>query len=310
MNIEIIGTESFGVRGMCCFVETKSRKILIDPGIALGYTRYGLLPHPYQAAAGEAIQKKIIKKWSEATDIVISHFHGDHVPLSDANPYQLDLKKLIGINLDVRIWTKALSHLSLIERKREESFSSILNKDLIEAEGKKDSVLAFSKQVPHGNDGNAVTVMMTRIEEDCVFVHASDIQLLNSESVLKIIEWEPDIAFVGGPPLYLSERISKKQINKARSNAIKLSQYIDVLIIDHHLMRNIDGERWLERLNSNTEKKIICGADFMKKPRELLEARRRSLYKDMPVAKNWHEMYSEGRAKTDYYLKLAREIYK
>lgn len=310
MNIEIIGTESFGVRGMCCFVETKSRKILIDPGIALGYTRYGLLPHPYQVAVDEEIQKKIIKKWSEATDIVISHFHGDHVPLADANPYQLDLKKLIGINPGVRIWSKALSHLSLTERKRAESFSSILNKDLIEAEGKKDRILVFSKQVPHGDKDNAVTVMMTKIEEDHVFVHASDIQLLNSESVLKIIEWKPGIVFVGGPPLYLSGRISKKQIDKARSNAIKLSQNIDVLIIDHHLMRSTEGEIWLEHLNSNTEKKIICGADFMEKPRKLLEARRRSLYEDMPVAENWHEMYSEGRAKTDYYLKLAREIYK
>ncbi len=225
MNIEIIGTESFGVRGMCCFVETKSRKILIDPGIALGYMRYGLLPHPYQVAADERIQKKIIKKWSEATDIVISHFHGDHVPLADANPYQLDLKKLIGINPDVRIWTKALSHLSLTERKRAESFSSILNKDLIEAEGKKDGVLSFSKQVSHGDDkNNNVTVMMTKIEEDNVFVHASDIQLFSSETVLKIIEWKPDIVFAGGPPLYLSGRISQKQIDKAWSNAIRLSQ--------------------------------------------------------------------------------------
>jgi len=40
MKIEIVGTESMGVRGMCCFVQTESRKILIDPGIALGYKRY------------------------------------------------------------------------------------------------------------------------------------------------------------------------------------------------------------------------------------------------------------------------------
>lgn len=311
MNIEIIGTESLGVRSMCCFVETKNRKVLFDPGIALGYTRHGLLPHPYQVAVDERIQKKIIKKWSEATDIVISHFHGDHIPLLNANPYQLDLKKLIGINPDVRIWTKALSHLSLTEIKRAESLSFILDKDLIEAEGKKDKALTFSNQVPHsGRKNNPVTVMMTKIEEDYVFVHASDIQLFNNETVFRIIEWKPDIVFVDGPPLYLSDRISKEQIDKARSNAIQLSREVDVLIIDHHLMRSTEGETWLERLNSNTGKKIICGADFMGKSRKLLEARRRSLYKDMPVAENWHEMYSEGKAKTDYYLKLAGEIYK
>ena len=102
MNIEIIGTESLGIRGMCCFVETKSMKILIDPGIALGYTRYGLLPNPYQIEVDERIKKKIIKRWSKATDVVISHFHGDHVPLKNANPYQLDLKKLIGLNPNIR----------------------------------------------------------------------------------------------------------------------------------------------------------------------------------------------------------------
>ncbi|NOQ32617.1 MAG: MBL fold metallo-hydrolase, partial [Methanosarcinales archaeon] len=91
MNIEIIGTESLGVRGLCCFVTTAKQRILIDPGIALGYNRYGLLPHPFQAAVDERIQKTIIQRWSEATDIVISHFHGDHIPLADANPYQFNI---------------------------------------------------------------------------------------------------------------------------------------------------------------------------------------------------------------------------
>jgi len=311
MNIKIIGTESLGVRSMCCFVETKSRKILIDPGIALGYTRYGLLPHPYQVAVDERIQKKIIKKWSEATDVIISHFHGDHIPLVDANPYQLDLKKLIGLNPNIRIWTKTLSHLSLLEKKRAESLSLVLSKDLVEAEGKKDGVLSFSNQMPHGEGKSSlVTVMMTKIEEDCVFIHASDIQLLNDAAVLKILEWRPDIVFVDGPPLYLSKRLFKKQIEKAWHNAIRLSQEVDVLIIDHHLMRSFEGERWPGCLSAITGKKVICGADFMGKPRILLEARRRSLYKDMPVPEKWHEMYAQGKIKTDYYWKSAKGIYK
>ena len=302
MNIEIIGTESLGVRGMCCFVETKGRKILIDPGIALGYTRYGLFPHPYQVAFDERIQKMIIKKWSEATDIVISHFHGDHVPLKNANPYQLDLKKLIGLNPNIRIWTKYLNNLSTIEKKRAIELSIVLNKDLIEAEEKKEGPLTFSGKVTHGDSKNkSVTVMMTKIEEDFIFVHASDIQLFNSEAVSKIIEWKPDIVFVGGPPLYLAKRISKKQIDRAWDNAKKLSQVSDFLIIDHHLMRSMEGELWLKSLNSITKNKIICGADFMRKPRTLLEARRQDLYKNMPVPQNWHDMYAQGKTKTDYY---------
>ncbi len=116
MKIEILGTESLGVRGLCCFVKTESQKILIDPGIALGYTRYKLLPHPLQVAVDERIQERIIEAWSEATDIVISHFHGDHIPLVDANPYQLNIKKIAGLNPNAKIWAKS-SHLSPTEKK-------------------------------------------------------------------------------------------------------------------------------------------------------------------------------------------------
>ena len=45
MTLEIIATESLGVRGMCCLVTTGERRILIDPGLALVYIRHGLLPH-------------------------------------------------------------------------------------------------------------------------------------------------------------------------------------------------------------------------------------------------------------------------
>jgi hypothetical protein len=90
MKIEIIGAESLGVRGLCCLVTVAERKILIDPGLALGFLRNGQAPHPVQVAMGEVIRKQIIQAWGLATDIVFSHFHGDHVPLVDANPYQLD----------------------------------------------------------------------------------------------------------------------------------------------------------------------------------------------------------------------------
>lgn len=91
MRIKILGTESLGVRGLSCSVELKDRKILIDPGIALGWSRYGFLPHPFQAAVGAQIRGKIIEELKDATDIIFSHFDGDHCPLFNANPYQLKL---------------------------------------------------------------------------------------------------------------------------------------------------------------------------------------------------------------------------
>ena len=311
MDIEILGTESLGVRGLCCFIQTENRKILIDPGIALGYHRYGLLPHPFQVAVDEKIQKRIVRRWSEATDIIISHFHGDHIPLVDANPYQFNIKKVAKLNPKVRIWTKISSHLSPLEKKRAEALSLILNKDLTEAEGEEQEVMTFSKPVFHGDRGDSlITVMMIRIEEDCVFVHASDIQLLNNEAVIQILEWRPDIALVGGPPLYLSHRFSRSQVKKAWYNAKRLSQKVDILILDHHLMRSYEGAKWIKRLSSRTDKKVICGADFMKKPKMLLEARRKNLYRDMPVPVRWHDDYAKGKVNTDHYWNLAKKLYK
>lgn len=301
MNIEIIGAESLGVRGLCCFVRTKDRNILIDPGIALGYMRYRLLPHPAQIAVGERVQKKIINRWREATDIVISHFHGDHVPLADANPYQLHIKRLIGLNPHVRVWTKDPSHFSPTEKGRATSLSSILPAFLIEAEGKKEGPMAFSGPVPHGEaNDNLETVMMTRIEENKIFIHAPDIQLLDDKTVSEILYWRPDILLAGGPPLYL-HRLSEDQINRAWNNALRLSQAIDHLILDHHLMRSHEGLQWLKRLSSKTGKTISCAADFMHRPRLLLEAERRDLYRKMPVPDEWHEDYARGKVAADNY---------
>ena len=48
VRVDILATESLGVRGLCCVVRTRRRYIVIDPGLALGYLRNGLLPHPRQ----------------------------------------------------------------------------------------------------------------------------------------------------------------------------------------------------------------------------------------------------------------------
>ena len=116
-------------------------------------------------AVDERIQKKIIDKWQKATDIIISHFHGDHTPLVDANPYQLNIKRVDGLNPNVRIWTKDASHLSPVEKKRAESLSLILKKDFISGEGKKQGEVTFSKSMPHGEAfNNLETVMKLEIK--------------------------------------------------------------------------------------------------------------------------------------------------
>lgn len=104
--------------------------------------------------------------------------------------------------------------------------------------------------------------------------------------------------------------LNANQIGRAWHNAKRLSREVGTLILDHHLMRSYAGVEWLERLSSETGNKVICGADFMKQPRMLLEARRKSVYTDMPVPAGWHKSYAEGKVGTDHYWNLAKRIYK
>jgi len=238
----------------------------------------------------------------EATDVVMSHFHGDHVPLPNANPYQLRAQRVAPLCQTTRFWAKGPKGLSHNMVRRREALRKVLERALPNAEGQRDGPLVFSPPVPLGEPGSRLgTVMMTRIEsEDTVFVHASDIQLLNGEAVSLILDWYPNIVLVGGPPLYLSW-LSSKQRKVAWENAQRLARHVDTLILDHHLLRCEEGLSWLDRLSSETGHRVICAADFMERPRCLLEARRVQLYEEMPVPKEWHEAYARGDADTRRY---------
>jgi len=301
MDIEILSAESLGVRGLCCYVKTQQRNILIDPGFALGYMRHKLLPHPRQVAMAERARLKIISLWGKASDIVISHFHGDHVPLVNANPYQLHAKELTGLNNSARIWSKNPDHLSSNETVREESLSAALGVHFLPGEGVKDGPLHFSLAVPHGDpDVTDELVMMSLVKEGIRFLHAPDIQLLHDQTVSRILEWQPDILIAGGPPLYLA-RLTEEQINRAWQNALRLARGIDRFILDHHLLRCNEGVTWLEELSALSGKPVLCAADFMCRERMLMEAERETLYRDFPVPEGWHEDYAKGEATTQNY---------
>lgn len=296
MELEILATESLGVRGMCCFVTAGDRRILIDPGIALGYWRHHLLPHPCQIAVGVKIREAIIGALKSATEIVFSHFHGDHVPLLRANPYQLAFRQLPPHFGQLPCWSKSRDSLSSHMIQRAEDLEELLGPNMKVAENLSVGPLSFSQSVPHGApDGRFGTVMMTRVAmQGQVFVHASDIQLLDDATVDTILAWEPDIVFTAGPPLYI-EMLDDRLKDRAWENGLRLAKNVSTLIVDHHLLRSRQGGNWLHRLSETLGKKVYCAADFMHQPRRLLEARREELYAALPVPPHWHEEYEKGR---------------
>lgn len=309
MKIKILATESLGVRGLCCAVETEKRRIIIDPGIALGYNRHGLLPHPVQVAVDEIIQQQIINELKVATDIVLSHFHGDHVPLMDANPYQLHLRRVSPFFHKVRVWAKEWEQSSIGIQKRARNIARECN-GIIKAEGKCDRELEFLEAVPHGKpDSSLGKVMITKITSGgSTFVHASDIQFLCSQTINKIISLHPNIVLASGPPLYLSH-LKKADRTNAWDMAKELANKVDLLIIDHHLLRCEEGLTWLRNLNNKTSNRVMCAADYMNIHPHLLEAKRTSLYKKIPVSSGWHGRYATGSATTQQYLDIARKLF-
>ena len=69
-----IADESFGVRSMCTYIETKDVKVLIDPGVSLG-PRFSLLPHPVEYNALRESRKRIEEFSEKAELLTISHYH-------------------------------------------------------------------------------------------------------------------------------------------------------------------------------------------------------------------------------------------
>lgn len=303
VSIKITGTESLGVRGMCCLIETPDRKVLIDPGIALGYERHGLLPHPLQIAEGIKVRCKIIEEMRIATDIVFSHFHGDHVPLLRANPYQLSFSQVPALRPNLRIWAKSEEGLSPVMKRRADELSELFGPAMRMAEGCQEGPISFSDPVPHGPPASRFgTVIMTRIDTgEGVFVHASDIQLLDADTVEKILSWEPDIVFAAGPPLYL-EVLDETMRKQAWENGMRLARHVDTLILDHHLLRSSHGVVWLGEMSRKVGRRIYCAADFMRRPRLLLEAERQALYDSFAVPENWHQDYVRGRISLSEYV--------
>ncbi len=295
---------------MCCLVQAGEQRIVIDPGVALGHMRQGLQPHPAQVAVGVAVRQTIIEALATATDVVFSHFHGDHVPLRKANPYQLSLQQMVDPLQEIRYWSASWKCLSTKMQQRALDLAVFLGNKMKIAEGCSSGRLSFSPALPHGlPQSRTGTVMMTRVKADGrVFVHGSDIQLLGDKAVDTILSWQPEIVFTSGPPLY-RQSLSAEAQQQAWKNGLRLAENVETLIIDHHLLRSDLGINWLDRLSQAAGKKIYCAADFMHRPKLMLEARRSELYQEMEVSKNWHHEYRQGKVSIEKFTFIGHEMF-
>ncbi len=291
VKLEIIGTESLGVRGLSCIIEYRGTTVLIDPGVALGYTRWGFHPHPVQAVAGDMIREKIKRSWSRADIIVLSHVHGDHVPLYNANPFQLNLYDLTDNGRQVIIVPGEI--LSSRQRIRVQKIKEIYGERVIEAKEPclEHGIVKVYGPFNHGLSRNT-PVMITLIDCSDKIVHTSDTALLDEHVVETISRIKPDIVITDGPPIYRylhDPGYVDLILEKACRNLEKISKTASVIIIDHHLLRCDKGYEWLTQQQRRLRKHadILCAAEYMGHKPLLLEAWRRTLYEFFPISNNW-----------------------
>ncbi len=279
MKIEILATDSLGVRSMATWIEAGGHKILIDPGAALGPKRYGLPPHKKEFERLVRLKTLIKQKALESDILIITHYHHDHFDPENLEIYK---DKIIFIKDPER-------NINFNQKKRAKKLLEGISgkaKEINVAEGKEIVLescrILFSEAVPHGEGRRLGFVVQVLVEKDIKFLYTSDIQGAPLKEHLEFMFFtKPHIIFMDGPPTYLGERsFSKEALNNSLCNMrfIINELKLECLILDHHITRSLTYRVDMEDLFS--KRQVITAAEFMGEEELILEAKRKLLWKD------------------------------
>ncbi|MEM1581634.1 MAG: hypothetical protein QXK89_03870 [Candidatus Bathyarchaeia archaeon] len=291
--------ESLGVRSMCTYIETPDIKILLDAGVSLGPNRFGFPPHPREYRALKERREEIIKFAEKADVITVSHYHFDHHTPS----YTDWAYNWCSAEISERVYKGKIvlaknykEFVNFSQRRRGWLFTRTSGKyaERLEfADGKTfafgDTILSFSEPVFHGPEGSDLGwVIMVAVKHKgaCVFF-APDVQGPISERTLNIIiNEEPHLAIIGGPPTYLTDfRMSHESIDLAVENLKAIAKRVPTIILDHHILRD---EMWVDFIKpvidtaSSVNHRVLTAAEYLGKGNHLLEALRKKLYINEP----------------------------
>ncbi|MEM5790805.1 MAG: MBL fold metallo-hydrolase, partial [Candidatus Aenigmatarchaeota archaeon] len=280
-NLKIIpiASDSMGVRSFCIQVITDDANILIDPSVSLAPIRFGCQPHAIELQKMDEIWNEILKLSKEVDIILITHYHFDHFSWDE--PEQFKNKILLikhpteKINFNQK--NRARYFLDRIKN---------LPKRLEYCDGKKYEFgkvkIKFSQPVFHGVNPKLGYVEEVLIENDGYkFIYTSDVEGPSQEDQVSfILENKPNLLFLDGPLSYILYRFGMENLKVSIQNMIKIIEEcpIETLVIDHHFLRDL---KWKEKISKvfevaeKKEVKVQCVAEFLGKPIEMLEARRK-----------------------------------
>lgn len=293
-----LAAESVGVRSLATLVQTPDTRILVDPGVALGF-RDQLHPHPSEYRALSDRRREIQRVAREAELIVVSHFHHDHfMPFFEnyalfwSNP-----EDATALYQQHRVWCKDIrNHVNWSQQGRGYDFIRKVRdvaREVVYADGRAlklgATTVRFSPAVPHGEESAGLGwVVMTAISYHGVtVVHASDIQgPMAAQTADWILSQKPRVLLLAGPPTYLSPgQVAPTILAKAAENLIRLVAKTPMVIVDHHLLRDANWRSWIAPIQTAAEANshsLTTVAAARGLPEQLLEAQRSQLYAKNP----------------------------
>ena len=276
MKITPIAFDSLGTRSMATCVETKDVKVLIDPGTALAPKRYGLPPHPKEVARMNEHQGQIKKSAKQADILIVTHYHYDHHDPDDAGIYE---GKIVFLK-------HPKENINRSQMRRSQYFLEKLGdlpKEIIYSDGRefayKNTRIKFSAPMSHGMHDRLGYVTEVLVDDGKArFLHTSDVLgPCTKEQTEFIIKEKPDILFADGPLNFTL----KPAIENLKRIIEECS--IEKLVIDHHLLRDLDWKKKITEVFQAAEKKgttkIMTAAEYAGKENDLLEAKRKELYR-------------------------------
>lgn len=307
-----VAAETFGVRSMAVFVDTRDLKILFDPGAALGF-RFGLFPHPLEYTALETSRKNL-REVSEKSDvIVITHYHYDHYTPPFERKDNLwtwsDKRESEIIFKDKIVVVKGIeNYINYSQKIRGWYFQKFLKKtakEVIVGDDKEiklgDVLIKVIGRIPHGEEKSGLGYLNIAevLVDDEKFIFSPDIQGPISSKTLKIIiDEKPEVIYLGGPPTYLSGfSVSEEDISKGIENMKIVAKNVEKVIVDHHLIRDKEWRHVIERIAMESKnEKIFTAASYAKKPIRSFESIRKELYERYPISeefKKWIKKNNE-----------------
>lgn len=279
-----LAADSMGTRSMATLVEAGQWKVLLDPGVALGPSRYGLPPHPRELGRKEEHWKRVKEAAMVAQILVITHYHHDHY-----HPQELEIYR--GKTLIIK---DPEGHINRNQSRRAGALLRDLEgipEEIVVGDGRSfqfgDVELTFSPPVPHGKSPRLGYVIQVAIDHGGeTFLFTSDVQgpLLPQQQGF-ILKMDPSALYVDGPMTYmLGIRFSWEDLEMAMKNLMEIltGTRVKVMVLDHHLTRDLQYRKTVSPvvgLAGELGKKVVSAAGYLGLEDDLLEARRRELYK-------------------------------